>query len=710
MNTNSVNNNNKSTLRQGQAPQKSTPIVSKHAHGTVTIPRSVILNRNVPIIDLTKPNLDDYVTQRTNAMLSTIAANHPGETILFGAQARSSLLDKKQSQQQVEPMIKPEIQPMTKPEIQPKTASDKKVTKTPIILIPVDRSRNPVANRLPTVSYLLIANVCTHDETHIYVNHTIDDLREKAIKFITEADYGEDFPIVPTSNLIHCVKCIKPEHPLLEKSRERGSLNFVTNPDQRTSYGHITVPEHIPMDRDIFIDKDDVWVNLSLCEQIDIMDLKDKIIRETGRRNFANVISLPSPYSDMSFDFHDFGRVSEILNLQSYNDADISLNSDHESEDESINNDDFEDEQPKTQRVINKVREDALPKSEESSQRSVPKCTPTALSTIDTEFNDAVAQYIQTLETQAVYIPKDNELSNSVEPVRMLQVNVPEVNELPDQSEEVQGNELRPDQSKEVQSNGLRSLYANALKHQLNQLTPPITESESDVSEDQNVQELNLRIPMASPNDHKFNELLLSKYDSGIQFFNNGVGLYFIVEHSTVQQLNNLIDDITTANFIVGDLKEMSTFKGNLAVNVTSFTVLKRSPTDSEITPEPCAHPSSSSLEPSNLDMMIAKVVDISPDSQVTALINVLEKSFLQRTISKETFDIVFNFHNYNACSGISKRDYSALSNNYLLDCLRASYAHSKDYSLVLISLRYASIIPHALIKATDHEIRVSMC
>uniref|UniRef100_W8C891 Uncharacterized protein n=1 Tax=Ceratitis capitata TaxID=7213 RepID=W8C891_CERCA len=191
------------------------------------------------------------------------------------------------------------------------------------ILIPLSNECSPTMIRTSVCRYLVNYKDCTHSDVHNYSCFSEQDLDNKSVKYITLDKYGTDYPIVSKFNLTYCKKCVSDSDYLIVKSEAKGNLNFVSSPATRADYSHVVVPDHIPMDKMVYVDGDNIWVNLSLANdsRFSVLDLKDHIITTLPRKNYLQVFALPPPFEEMCLKFDDFGTVVYITSVDGYDDG-----------------------------------------------------------------------------------------------------------------------------------------------------------------------------------------------------------------------------------------------------------------------------------------------------------------------------------------------------------------------------------------------------
>lgn len=180
-------------------------------------------------------------------------------------------------------------------------------------MIPVNAQREPEINRSKVTHYLIITPSCIHD-VHTYSAETRTTLEERNVYFIELSKYGVTYPIVSASRLIYCKKCFKDENNIVDKSIEKGNLNFYVPKGLK----HAKVPDYVEMNEPVFTHGDNVWVNL-MHSDFDIDDpqsVRDLIVSKTHRKNFHQVFSLQPPYHKLTDEFGDFGTVT-FLSLAS---------------------------------------------------------------------------------------------------------------------------------------------------------------------------------------------------------------------------------------------------------------------------------------------------------------------------------------------------------------------------------------------------------
>ncbi|UJG27952.1 VP8 [Bercke-Baary Melophagus reo-like virus] len=238
------------------------------------------------------------------------------------------------------------------------------------ILIPMTSELIPTMERTSVCKYLVNYKGCTHDDIHLYSSFSPENLQNKSIKFIKLQTYGVDYPIVSKFNLIYCKKCVSSDNDMIKISEARGMLKFISSESTRESYSHVLVPDYIPMDKLIFVDGDDTWVNLSLSKDAhhSITELKDHIITTVPRKNYLQVFALPPPFEDTCLKFDDFGPPVFISSCTGYDDGGFMISADVESDNE-FPDDQTEVVQPKFSNDTSSV--DQVVKDDSSSDTSL---------------------------------------------------------------------------------------------------------------------------------------------------------------------------------------------------------------------------------------------------------------------------------------------------------------------------------------------------
>lgn len=225
----------------------------------------------------------------------------------------------------------------------------KKHDKMILTLIPLNRASEPESDRGLTANYFINIDICEHSGNHNYENFDKDELVNRGIHSISEETYGIDYPIVSKHNLIYCQLCLRYDSPILVKSTQRGSLNFVCSMATLTNVSHVTIPDYVNMNEAITINGDDVWVNLNheLIDRQTTEDIRDRIIATTGRKNFRIVYIPPPPYDKKCEPFSDFGILQSIeTNEHGYGGEKVIVQADldkHVAEVESDNETDNDD-------------------------------------------------------------------------------------------------------------------------------------------------------------------------------------------------------------------------------------------------------------------------------------------------------------------------------------------------------------------------------
>lgn len=179
----------------------------------------------------------------------------------------------------------------------------------PIILIPINKDDVPCTVVNEIFGYLVNDSSCIHN-IHNFSTYNDQELLKRDIMVISLDEYGNDFPIVSSGNIVYCKTCKNNVADLLNKSISRGNLNFYLPKGVDRSLDFVTIPPNVSITQAIQEIGDDVWVNLKHADlhDLDADSLKSAILSVTRRKNYNSVFVLPNEYQNVTLAFGDFGN------------------------------------------------------------------------------------------------------------------------------------------------------------------------------------------------------------------------------------------------------------------------------------------------------------------------------------------------------------------------------------------------------------------
>lgn len=496
----------------------------------------------------------------------------------------------------------------------------------PIVLIPTDEKGEVTTDRVKISSYLIHILDCPHD-SHVYSQLPRRMLIQKNISFFTTDDYGTVYPIISSSKLQYCHQCLPKDHEIITRSIDRGSVKFVTNKGFRQQYEHVVVPDYITSETSVYVENDDIWLNLSHPQLVkqDVYSLKDMIIYHTHRKNFKKVFALPPPNQVTTLAFEDFGCISQLAtNEYGYDDEDLVI---------------IEDDVPPTY----------------------------------DEYTDDYDDHVITI--------KRNDMTNLPNEKIDMPVSEPKMEDVPTETTDL-------------------DVIVHDQKPQLNTVV-----EDDEISSISTIDSERLIMNMITPDDFKHN----------IDFFKNRYGVD--ISPATIDEeilsintsvsfsadsLLTLIDKLQSDGYSVSSTKRLTLYINREVVHKYALTVVPAGPLSSA---------TSSQCGDTSIDKSLKALLIREDSYDVMHIVNIVEKTYLQRQSDGYDDPIVLDVGDRSACRNVSPKDihflfrYGPGYNSSGADpCTRSSY----DLMLrVSIHLKFSDVIPRDLIHIDKFTITI---